>query len=85
MKSFRYIIRDEMGIHARPAGLLVKAAQSCASEITITANGKSVNAKKLFAVMGLAVKQGTEVTLTLEGADEEKAAAELETFFEQNL
>ena len=85
MKSFSYTIHDEMGLHARPAGLFVKAAQQYDSKIAVSANGKSADAKKLFAVMGLAVKQGTNITLTVEGSDEAKAALEFEAFLKKNL
>ena len=85
MKSFTYTITDEVGIHARPAGLLVKKAKEFDSTITIEKDGKSVNASKLMALMGLGVKCGETVTVTAEGSDEEKAAADLEEFFRSNL
>lgn len=43
MKSFEYTIKDELGIHARPAGMLVKEAKNFASECTITKDGKRKN------------------------------------------
>ncbi|MDE6150142.1 MAG: HPr family phosphocarrier protein [Ruminococcus sp.] len=85
MKSFTYTITDQVGIHARPAGLLVKKAKEFDSTITIEKDGKSVNASKLMALMGLGVKCGETVTVTAEGSDEEKAAADLEEFFRSNL
>lgn len=85
MKTFTYTITDELGIHARPAGLLVKAAAPFQSEITLATPAKKANAKRMMAVMGLGVKQGTELTVTVEGADEEAAAAAMETFFKENL
>ncbi|MEE0956226.1 MAG: HPr family phosphocarrier protein [Eubacterium sp.] len=85
MKSFNYTITDPVGIHARPAGELVKEVKKYASDITIEANGKSASAKKLIALMGLGVKQGAEITVKLEGADEDKAAAELEAWLKANM
>lgn len=85
MKEFTYTITDSVGIHARPAGLLAKKAKEFESVITINKNGKSAAATKLMAVMGLGVKCGETVTVTVEGADEEKAAAEMEKFFSENL
>ncbi|MGN1142744.1 MAG: HPr family phosphocarrier protein [Oliverpabstia sp.] len=85
MKSFEYTITDEVGIHARPAGLLVKEAKNYASVIKITKDGKSAEAKKLMALMGLGVKKGDTVTVTVEGADEETAAVKIEEFFKNNL
>ena len=85
MKVFQYVITDEVGIHARPAGLLVKAAKLAASQVKIEANGKSADAKKLMALMSLGVKKGQEVKVTVEGPDEEEAAGLLEQFFRENL
>lgn len=85
MKEFSYVIKDEIGIHARPAGLLAKAAKACASKITITANGKTVEASKLMAVMGLGVKCGAEVIIRAEGEDETLAIAKMEEFMNAHL
>ena len=86
MKQFTYTIKDALGIHARPAGLLAKKAKSYAdTTVTIAANGKSANCGQLMKLMALGVKQGTEVTITCEGAAEEEACAGLQAFFEENL
>ena len=85
MKEFKYVITDPEGIHARPAGEFVKAASKFSSEVNLTKDGRKVSAKKIFGVMGLAVKQGQEITVTVEGPDEESAAAELEAFLKENL
>lgn len=85
MKSFDYVITDEVGIYARPAGLLVKEAKSYDSVIRITKDGKSAEAKKLMALMGLGVKKGDTVTVSVEGGDEEAVAAKMEEFFKSNL
>ena len=85
MKSFDYTITDEIGIHARPAGILAKKAKEYAYRITITKGGKTAEAQKLMAVMSLGVKKGETVTVSAEGEDEEKAVADMETFFKENL
>ncbi len=85
MKKFEYVITDEVGIHARPAGVLVKEAKKYESKITISCNGKSAEATKLMAVMGLGVKCGQTVAVSVEGADEDTAEKEIKTFFETNL
>ena len=86
MKTFEYTIKDELGIHARPAGLLVKEAKKFESECTITKDGKTKKLTQLMMLMSLlGVKQGDIVTVTAEGADEEAAAAALKEFFENNL
>ena len=86
MKQFTYTIKDELGIHARPAGLLAKKAKSYAdTAVTLTANGKTVNLAQLMKLMALGVKQGTEVTVCCEGANEEEAATGLLAFLQENL
>jgi len=85
MKSFHYTITDPVGLHARPAGLLVKEVKKYASLVTISKAGKSCDAKKLMMLMGLGVKYNDEIIVEVTGADEETAAAELEAFFKANL
>ena len=85
MKEFTYTITDSDGIHARPAGLLVKEAAKFKSQITISSNGKEADAKRIFAVMGLGIKQGDAVTIRIDGDDEDSAYNEIKTLIEQNL
>ena len=86
MKSFDYVITDPVGIHARPAGILVKEIKKFAgSTVTISKGEKSVNALKLMALMGMGIKQGDTVTVAVEGGDEEAVAAAIEDFFKNNL
>ena len=85
MKTDLYAIKDELGIHARPAGLLVKEAKNYTSTITLICGEKKAVATGLMGVMGMAVKQGMEVTVTAEGEDEAAAIAGLEAFFNANL
>lgn len=85
MKSFEYTITDPVGIHARPAGVLVKEIKKYASTVTVNKGEKSVNALKLMALMGMGIKQGDTIRVDVEGADEENAAAEIEAFLKANL
>ncbi len=85
MKTFEYIIKDELGIHARPAGMLVKKAQSLGSTVTIEVNGKTADATKVFAVMGLGAKQNDVIKITVDGGDEDASVRELTEFFTANL
>lgn len=85
MKEFTYVITDPEGIHARPAGELVKAAKEYASTIKIAKDGKSGDCKKIFGIMGLGVKNGNEVTITVEGEDEEAAFEGIMKFMQENL
>ncbi|MGN0495565.1 MAG: HPr family phosphocarrier protein [Lachnospiraceae bacterium] len=85
MKEFKYVITDEIGIHARPAGMLAKEAKAFSSKITLEANGKSAEVTKLMAVMSLGVKNGAEVVIKAEGDDEDAAIAKMEEFMKANL
>lgn len=86
MVQFTYTIKDELGIHARPAGLLAKLAKSFdPTVVSITKDGKTVKASQLMKLMALAVKKGNEVTVTAEGEREEEAAAAMKQFLEENL
>jgi phosphocarrier protein len=79
------VISDEAGLHARPAGLLVKVTQKYKSNIVLKSGEKSCNAKKIFSVMGLAVKKGDTVTFAIEGEDEAAAEGGLKAFVNENL
>ena len=85
MKEIKYTIQDALGIHARPAGMLVKVAAGFKSDIAIDNGVKKADAKRIMAVMSMGVKQGQEVTVTADGEDEDAAIATLETFFKENL
>lgn len=85
MKSFTYTITDPVGIHARPAGILVKAVKPFQSTCKIAKGEKTVDLRKLMALMGMGIKCGDTVEVTIEGADEDTAAATIEKFFKDNL
>lgn len=85
MESFDYVIKDEVGIHARPAGALAKKAKEYKSEITIKKGDREANATKLIAIMGLSIKCGDKITVSINGEDEKRALKELKEFFESNL
>lgn len=86
MKSFTYIITDPVGIHARPAGQLVKASKDFAgTEISVTKGDKSAKGTQLMKLMGLGVKGGDTVTVSAEGPDDDKTIAAMEAFFKNNL
>ncbi len=85
MKKFNYVIQDQIGIHARPAGLLAKEAKKYESKIVLKKEGKSAEATKLMSIMSMGVKCGNEVEVEIEGADETVAYDGIKTFFEENL
>ena len=85
MKEVKYVIKDPLGIHARPAGKMVKLAGSYKCDIQISFSGKTANAKRIIGLMALAVKQNDEITLTFSGEDEEEAACAIEKFLTENF
>ena len=82
MKEFIYTVTDPQGIHARPAGELVK---QFTSSVTISKDGKSGDCKKIFAIMGLGIKGGMEVVLKFDGEDEDAAYEKISAFMKENL
>lgn len=85
MRQFVYTITDPQGIHARPAGELVKKAKQFKSKMTLIKNEKEADCKRVFSIMSLAVKKADVVELVIEGDDEEEAAQAMEEFMKKNL
>lgn len=86
MKQFDYTIKDPLGIHARPAGLLAKAAKGFGDTVvTVTKGEKTVKAIQLMKLMGLGIKTGETVTIAAEGPEEDAAIEAMRAFFEENL
>ena len=85
MKNFSYTIRDEAGIHARPAGLIVKKCKESGCLVEIKHGDKTADGSKLFSIMSLGIKTGDTVDITVSGEKEEEAADMLLKFFEENL
>ncbi len=82
MQKFEVTVSDPVGIHARPAGVLVKEAQKLSSDITVTCREKTVDLKKLLAVMSLGAKCGDTLYVSVEGKDELADADKLKKVFE---
>ena len=75
MKEFEYVVPDPQGIHARPAGLLVKEAKKFESNISVFKGARKGDLKKIFTVMALGVKQGESIKVQVECADDVQAAS----------
>ena len=82
MIKFDYTIRDSMGLHARPVGIMVKAAAPYkTTAVTITHSGKSADGKRMFSILGLQVSQGETITVTVEGEKEQELADTIRGIF----
>ncbi|MDE6844294.1 MAG: HPr family phosphocarrier protein [Lachnospiraceae bacterium] len=82
MAEIKYVITDEEGIHARPAGTLVKFVKELGCSATITKGEKTVDITRLMAVMSLGAKKGDEVTVS---CDNQECLDKIESFLKENL
>lgn len=85
MQKFEYVIKDKLGIHARPAGMLAKESKKYQSKIVLEKEGKKAEATKLMAVMGLGIKCGDVIQVEISGEDENEVYISVKEFFERNL
>ncbi len=85
MEKFEFVIKDESGIHARPASALVKEAKLFESVINVSGNGKVANATKIIQLMAMGIKQGDTITIEVNGSDEKEAATKIQEFLQNNL
>jgi phosphocarrier protein len=85
MQTRSLVVRNKVGLHARPAALFVQAATAHQSKITVTKNGKSGNAKSILAILALGVNQDDEITIQADGQDETEAIKALIELIENNF
>ena len=86
MEKLSFVVSDPVGLHARPATILVNQASKFSSNINLIYNGKSVNLKSIMGVMSLGVGQGADVVISAEGADADDAIAAIsETMTKEGL
>ncbi|WP_206918365.1 HPr family phosphocarrier protein [Alicyclobacillus suci] len=77
MKELTLQVHLEQGLHARPASMFVKKADTFVSDIFVVKDGRKANGKSILGLMGLAVTQGSQITLQASGIDEDLAISEL--------
>ena len=86
MVTFDYTVTDPVGIHARPAGDLVKKVKEYSGvTVKLIKGEKSAELTKLMMVMSLGVKCGETIKVSVEGENEDQIAAEIEQYFKDNL
>lgn len=85
MKELKVTLKNEEGLHARPAAMFVRAANQFTSDITIVSDGDEVNGKSIIGIMSLGLYSGQEITLQADGADEAEAVENLANFIENEL
>ena len=85
MKSATYTITNKMGIHARPSADIAKLVGKHKSDVTIATATKKANGKSVLMLTTLGAKNGTEVTLTVSGEDEEEVFTQLDDMFKNHF
>ena len=85
MKSATYTITNKMGIHARPAADIAKLVGKQKSDVTVATATKKANGKSVLMLTTLGAKNGTEVTLTVSGEDEEEVFTQLDDMFKNHF
>ena len=85
MKEVKLQLQNDEGLHARPAGILAKAASQYQSKIEIKAKGMAKNAKSIMSILALGLEKGDEIQLLADGADEAEAIQKLQTLFQNKF
>lgn len=85
MVSKKITINIEAGLHARPAGVLSKAASQCPCEVKILLPNREIQVKSILNIMVAAIKCGTEIELVCEGEDEVNCLEKLSALIESGL
>lgn len=85
MVSKKVVVKNESGLHARPASVLVKTASRYKSDFFIKMYGYKVNGKSILGVMTLAAESGAEMELIFEGPDEKEALESIAELFENRF
>ncbi|MEA5136781.1 MAG: HPr family phosphocarrier protein [Candidatus Fimivivens sp.] len=85
MKQISLALTNPVGLHARPAAQMVKAAAKFKSKITLEGNGRKADAKSIIMVLGMGLRQNDVITISAEGADEEAAIEILSELVKQRF
>jgi len=79
------VIKNKVGLHARPAALFVQTANKFKCTLKLALGGQEINAKSILSLLKLGANQGAVVTLRAEGEDEAQAVVTLEALVESNF
>lgn len=85
MESISFIINNPIGLHARPAAAFVQLTNQYQSEILVSYNGRTVNAKSILGVLSLGAGHGAEIILSVEGTDKDEALLSITEFMEKGI
>ncbi len=85
MLSRTFVIKNRLGLHARAAAQLVKTANQFSAEVTLLKEGVEVNGKSIMGILLLAAPKGTEISVSIDGTDEEQAMQSLAALIEDGF
>lgn len=78
-------IKNDLGLHTRPATIIVQSLRNCKSQVSFTYKKETVNAKSILSILMLAVQKNALLTITVVGVDAEETMGKLVTVFEENF
>ena len=84
MPAITLTVEDEVGLHARPAAVLVQTAQRYRSDIKVRYETREANAKSVLSMLALGVARGAHITIEAHGEDADQALVALRDLFERN-
>lgn len=85
MISKAVVVKNQVGLHARPATFFIQKSNEFKSSIWVEKEERRVNAKSLLGVLSLGITKGTEITIITDGTDEKEAIEALEALIESNF
>jgi len=85
MKELKSTVKHQVGLHARPAALFVQTASKYTSDVTLSYNGKTKNAKSILGVLSMGIGANAEITIQADGEDEEEVVQALVELIENNF
>ena len=85
MKEIFYVVKSEFGLHARPAGLLTRLAGQYQSLVQVQCEERVCDVKRMMSLMGMDIKKGEKLHISIEGSDEEDAYLAIQKFLAENL
>lgn len=78
MKIVRHVkVKNDLGLHIRPAATIVKILQSCKSTVFFTYNNETINARSIMSILTLVAKKNAKITITVDGEDAKKTMKNL--------
>jgi len=85
MKELKTTVKHQVGLHARPAALFVQTASKYTSDVTLSYDGKTKNAKSILGVLSMGIGANAEITIQADGEDEEEVVQALVELIENNF